>query len=126
METTSSLKVRVEKIQSTESFPQSTAICPKIRRQLERGHHVHPWDADETLAELHRRKYYPRGSKLVENDTSVKRWPNVLRAVVEGKAELALSSFGAALYYLQRNLIDAEILSSTYVFGGWYRNDGCS
>jgi len=31
--------------------------------------------------------------------------------VVEGKANLCLSSFGAALFYLQRNLIDHEILS---------------
>jgi DNA mismatch repair protein MSH6 len=42
---------------------------------------------------------------------NVKRWPNVLRAAVEGKAELALSSLGAVLFYLQRNLIDSELLS---------------
>lgn len=35
----------------------------------------------------------------------------MLRAAVEGKADLALSSFGAVLFYLQRNLISEEILS---------------
>lgn len=99
-----------------ESFPQSTAIDPQIRKQLERGtggrqNKVQPWDVQETLEELHRREYFPRASKLQANQASVTRWPKVLRAAVEGNAELALSSFGAALFYLQRNLIDAELLS---------------
>lgn len=100
----------------TESFPKSTAIDAKVRHQLERGtagksSRVQPWDVEETLNEIHRRKYYPRASKQDADRFSVKRWPKVLRAAVDGKAELALSSFGAALFYLQRNLIDAELLS---------------
>jgi DNA mismatch repair protein MSH6 len=104
----------IETIQPTESFPQSTAIDPNVRDRLNRAARVHPWDVSETLRELHRRRYYPRASKIQnESDAelNVKRWPKVLRAAVEGKADLALSSFGAALFYLQRNLIDAEILS---------------
>jgi DNA mismatch repair protein MSH6 len=65
----------------------------------------------ETVDELHRRQYYPKASKQKTNDQSTARWPPVLRAVMEGEANLALSSFGAALYYLQRSLIDAELLS---------------
>jgi DNA mismatch repair protein MSH6 len=103
---------RLETIQSEESFPKSTALDAAVRSEMDRGRgsRVHPWDVEETLAEIHRRKYYPRSSK-VKQDTSVSRWPQVLRAAVEGRAELALSSFGSALYYLQRNLIDAELLS---------------
>ena len=106
----------METIRSTESFPRSTALDASVRKQLERGtsgrqSQVHPWDVEETLNELHRRKYYPRASKQQADQFSVKRWPPVLRAAVEGEAALALSSFGAALYYLQRNLIDGELLS---------------
>jgi DNA mismatch repair protein MSH6 len=109
----------LEIIQSTESFPQSTAIDPQIRKQLGRPSRVHPWDVTETLQELHRRGYYPRASKSQresEDEINVRRWPKVLRAAVEGKADLALSSFGAALFYLQRNLIDTELLSMGNVF----------
>lgn len=103
-------------ILATESFPQSTALDPLIRRQLERStagrpNKVQPWDVQETLQELHSRKYYPRASKQQADKWSTKRWPKVLQAAVEGNAELALSSFGAALFYLQRNLIDSELLS---------------
>jgi len=112
LQTTSQAVFRVEVIQSEESFPKSTALDLDVRRQLERsGNKVHPWQVDETLKELHRRKYYPRASRLQEEQFSVSRWPQVLRAAVEGKADLAVSSFGAALFYLQRNLIDGEILS---------------
>lgn len=80
-----------------------------MRKQLERSQQkASPWDVDETLDELHRRQYYPRASK---QDRSVARWPQVLQAVVQGEANLALSSFGAVLFYLQRNLIDSELLS---------------
>jgi len=103
---------RVETILQVESFPKSTAVDPQVRRKMERSSNmVHPWDVEETLKELHRRQYYPRASKKQEDKLSVSRWPQVLRAAIEGHAELAISSFGAALYYLQRNLIDAEILS---------------
>lgn len=101
--------LRIETIRSEETFPKSTAIDPKIRKQLERGV-VHPWDVSETLQELHRRRYYPQASKK-QSDGSVSRWPPVLKAAVEGDAALLLSSFGAALFYLQRSLVDAEILS---------------
>ena len=92
------------------------AVDRNVREQLDRGtggrqNQVHPWDVQETLHELHRRKYYPRASKQQSEHYSVERWPDVLRAAVEGDAELALSSFGAALFYLQRNLISEEILS---------------
>lgn len=104
----------IETVCHSENFPQSTALDPHVRKQLGRGEVVHPWDVSETLAELHRRQYFPRATKQhseVEDKPSVKRWPKVLRAAVEGNAELALSSFGASLFYLQRNLIDTEILS---------------
>ena len=94
-----------------ETFPKSTAIDATIRQKMERpASRVHPWDVDETLQELHCRQYYPRSLKK-QNDTSITRWHHVLRAVVDGGANLALSSFGAALFYLQRNLIDQELLS---------------
>jgi DNA mismatch repair protein MSH6 len=105
---------RLEVIRDQESFPKSTALNRDHARDLERGRGpnriVEPWSAKETLSELHRRKYYPRGSRKA-GDQSISRWPAVLQMVVEGEADLCLSSFGAALYYLQRNLIDREILS---------------
>lgn len=106
----------METVLQEESFPKSTAISLDVRRQLERPtSKVHPWDVSETLAELHRRRYYPQASKKDDGSVSVGRWPKVLRAAVEGGAELALSSLGAALFYLQRNLIDGEILSLAIV-----------
>jgi DNA mismatch repair protein MSH6 len=107
-------RVRIELILPLETFPLSTALDPAVRRELERGQKnvVRPWDVQETLAELHRRKYYPSSSKQTSDvRESIARWPIVLKAAIEGEAELALSSFGAALYYLQRHLIDAELLS---------------
>lgn len=116
MQSTSQLSFSVEAVRQMESFPLSTALEKNIRNGLERGNgsklsELRPWDVEETMTELHRRKYYPSASKTDPNCKSVKRWPKVLRAAVEGNAELALSSFGAALFYLQRNLVDAEILS---------------
>ena len=111
VQTASPHPFRLEIIHEEESFPKSTALDAQIRLAMERSGRVHPWNVDETLAEVHRRKYYPRASKRQHDGHSVSRWPQVLRAAVEGKAELALSSFGAALYYLQRNLIDQELLS---------------
>lgn len=71
---------------------------------------VHPWDATEAVKELHRRSYYPRSSrkKNPANENvgdCIGRWPEVLQACIQGGAELALSSFGAALFYLQRSLV---------------------
>ena len=109
-QTTTRTTCVVETIQTEETFPKSTALDPSHRRQLERIGNVKPWDIQETMNELHRKSYYPRGSRASENQ-SISRWPKVLQAVVDGKADLCLSSFGAALFYLQRNLIDQEILS---------------
>jgi DNA mismatch repair protein MSH6 len=115
VQTTSRTLSRVETIRNTESYPKSTALDASVRRQMERkSSTIHPWDVEETLQELHRRGYYPRASRQQQpqqDKMSVSRWPHVLRAAVEGKADLAISSFGAALFYLQRNLIDCEILS---------------
>ena len=102
---------RTEIIQPKESFPKSTALDPNHRRELQRRTSaVRPWDENETLDELHRRKYFPRGSRKKDvngnNKLSISRWPKVLQAVVEGGADLCISSFGSALFYLQRNLID--------------------
>lgn len=107
---------RVEKIKTDESFPKSTALSAEVRQAMDRGTGrfvgvIHPWDVEETVQELHRRRYFPRASKVSADRYSVSRWPHVLRAAVEGKADLAMSSFGAALFYLQRSLIDTEILT---------------
>jgi len=110
LQATSASPFLVENIHPTETFPKSTAVDADIRLKLDRGI-VKPWNTQETLRELHRRGYFPKGSKQQQDVESISRWPRVLRSVVEGGAELALSSFGAALFYLQRNLIDAEILS---------------
>jgi len=101
----------VEVIHENESFPKSTALDASIRQRMERSGQVRPWHPQETLTELHRRGYYPRASKKDATNKSTARWPAVLRAAVEGPATLALQSFGAVLYYLQRNLIDSELLS---------------
>eukprot|EP00978_Attheya_sp_CCMP212_P018533 scaffold50814_cov41-Attheya_sp.AAC.4 len=107
---TTSVSTRVERVNPTESFPKSTAIDASIRKRLDRRSPAHPWDAEETLGELHARRYFPRSSRVAaEGNTS--RWPKVLSAAVEGGANLILSSVGAALFYLQRSLIDEEILS---------------
>ncbi|KAL3919529.1 MAG: hypothetical protein SGILL_003708, partial [Bacillariaceae sp.] len=102
---------RIETVRTQESFPKSTALDKEHRQQIERPRSiVHPWNVQETLEELHRKRYYPRGSRQAGSQ-SVARWPPVLQAVVEGEANLCLSSFGAALFFLQRCLIDKEILT---------------
>jgi DNA mismatch repair protein MSH6 len=106
---------RIEIINSIEQFPKSTALDARVRKLLGRcsngdSQNVRPWDIQETLEELHAKQYYPKASKQVD-DKSMKRWPKVLKNVVDGRADLALSSFGASLFYLQRSLIDFEILS---------------
>eukprot|EP00557_Chaetoceros_sp_GSL56_P011381 CAMPEP_0176479518 /NCGR_PEP_ID=MMETSP0200_2-20121128/1784_1 /TAXON_ID=947934 /ORGANISM="Chaetoceros sp., Strain GSL56" /LENGTH=1447 /DNA_ID=CAMNT_0017875571 /DNA_START=124 /DNA_END=4464 /DNA_ORIENTATION=+ len=105
----------IEKVHETETFPQSNAIDADVRSYLQRpSQHVKPWDKEETLRELHRRGYYPRSSKNANMSSpheGTGRWPDVLKACILGGADLALSSFGAALFYLQRSLIDEDILS---------------
>lgn len=111
VQSTSRRSVSLERIQATEMFPKSTAVDSDIRRKIERKNPiVHPWDAKETLEEVHRRSYYPRASRQQQGKFSTSRWPKVLQAAVDGSAELLLSSFGAVLFYLQRNLIDQDIL----------------
>ena len=74
---------------------------------------IRPWDAMEAVQELHNRGYYPRTSKkgiaadvlIGEGAEGVGRWPKILRMCIEGGATLALSSLGAALFYLQRSLV---------------------
>jgi len=109
---------RVERVREEESFPTSTAINPSHRKELERSSPCRPWDVEETVSELHRKQYFAisRRSKKAKPQNFMKtndisNWPQVLRACVEGRANLALSSFGAALYYLQRSLVDLDILS---------------
>jgi len=107
----STCNVQVERIQPTSTFPQSNAIDAAHRQKLERKRStIHPWDVQETIEEIHRRGYYPRASRQQEGQFSTSRWPRILHMCVEGEAQLALASFGAALFYLQRNLIDQEIL----------------
>lgn len=99
----------LQTIGQKESFPNSTAVEQKDRQFLERTNkEIHPWSSEEAIKEVHRKGYYPRAGK--ENE-DIRRWPEVLRACIEGGAELCLSSYGAALFYLQSSLIDAEILS---------------
>ena len=110
--TTSGRAIRIEKVLPVESFPKSTAVNPAIRRMMERETcKIQPWDVKETLHELHRRRYYPSASKEKDDKFSVSRWPTVLKSAVEGNADLAMSSFGAALFYLQRSMVDSEILA---------------
>eukprot|EP00804_Cyclotella_cryptica_P002275 CCRYP_004013-RC/>CCRYP_004013-RC protein AED:0.05 eAED:0.05 QI:159/1/1/1/1/0.85/7/1379/1047 len=119
----------VGRINPKERFPQSTAIDPEVRRTLNRTNQdVQPWNPDEAIQEVHRKGYYPRSSRKNEplNGDGIARWPDVLRACIEGEASLALSSFGAALFYLQRSLIDADILSMGIVKAYIPPSTGCS
>lgn len=105
--------VNVEKIGVGDSFPKSTAIEAENRTAISRpSTKIHPWCVDEAIAELHRKCYYPRGSKnATSTEEKIARWPDCLKACIQGGASLALSSFGAALFYLQRNFVDDDILS---------------
>ncbi|EED94258.1 MutS family, partial [Thalassiosira pseudonana CCMP1335] len=115
-----------------KNFPKSNALDSEARKVLNRTQqNISPWDAEDGVKELHRRAYYPRSSR--KNDPSaggvgggIGRWPEVLRACVDGGASLALSSFGAALFYLQRSLVDAEILSMGIVKAYIPPNNGLS
>lgn len=100
----------IECIHPKERFPKSTAVDDHVRRMLDRSNaDIKPWDVNEALGELHRRGYYPRSSRnagVASNVTEgISRWPEILRCCIEGGANLALSSFGAALFYLQRSLV---------------------
>lgn len=101
----------IDRINPKENFPKSNALDSEARKVLNRTQqNISPWNAEDGVKELHRRAYYPRSSR--KNDPSaggvgggIGRWPEVLRACVDGGASLALSSFGAALFYLQRSLV---------------------
>ena len=109
---------RVELIGNSETFPKSTAIRSDIRAKINRPtSQIQPWDKEETLKELYRKSYFPRATRknlscddIVKGD-GISRWPKTLQACIIGGANLALSSLGAVLFYLQRSLIDEEILS---------------
>lgn len=101
----------IDCIHPIERFPKSTAVNADVRRMLDRTNaDVRPWDANEAVRELHRRGYYPRSSRnnaAASSDLTegISRWPEILRRCIEGGATLALSSFGAVLFYLQRSLV---------------------
>jgi DNA mismatch repair protein MSH6 len=100
----------IDCINPKEKFPKSTAVDADVRRMLDRSNvDVKPWDVNEALGELHRKGYYPRSSRNAAASSDVtagiSRWPEILRCCIEGGATLALSSFGAALFYLQRGLV---------------------
>lgn len=102
----------IDCIHPIERFPKSTAVNADVRRMLDRTSvDVEPWDGNEAVRELHRKGYYPRSSRnaAASSDSDltggISRWPEILRRCIEGGASLALSSFGAALFYLQRGLV---------------------
>jgi hypothetical protein len=100
----------IDRIHPIERFPKSTAVNADVRRMLDRTNvDIKPWDANEAVRELHRKGYYPRSSRNVAASSDVtegiSRWPEILRRCIEGGATLALSSFGATLFYLQRSLV---------------------
>jgi len=107
----------LECINQKERFPKSTAVSNEVRRTLDRDNmNIQPWDANDAVQELHRKAYYPRSSRRRDDVSAdamdgISRWPEILKRCIEGGAKLALSSFGAALFYLQRSLVDDEILS---------------
>jgi DNA mismatch repair protein MSH6 len=102
---------RIEKIRSSEDFPQSNAVLEKHRNALSRASPCHPWDEGETVKELSRKRYFSHIKSKIESVDNSSTWPEVLSACIQGGAKLALSSLGAALFYLQRALIDEEIFT---------------
>ncbi|KAL9963214.1 hypothetical protein ACROYT_G032392 [Oculina patagonica] len=76
------------------------------------------WEAGKTLKVLAEKQYFDENKKSTENP--VKRWPDVLKKLTDGDplglmpgegSELALSALGAVVWYLQKCLIDEEVLS---------------
>ena len=105
--------VNVREIGPDDCFPVSSAVKEEDRKAMDRPRKkVHPWSVEEAMEELQRKNYYPRGSKNASTmEEKIARWPEVLKVCIEGEASLALSSFGATIFYLQSNLVDEEILS---------------
>jgi DNA mismatch repair protein MSH6 len=118
-------KATIRPLGINDTFPTSFAVKEEDQRAIERKRkRCNPWSGEEAMEEVHRRGYYPRGSKNSQDSTD--RWPEVLKACVEGGAELALSSFAAALYYLQSHLVDEEILGMGIVKAYVPPNGGAS
>lgn len=62
------------------------------------------WEADATIRELMSKDYFPaRSSDGTDN------WPEILRESKD--KDLAMSAFGALVYYLQTLKIDQELIS---------------
>jgi len=102
---TSRQGMAIEKVHITEMFPKSGALYSDARTGTEgKSLTMQPWDPREMLDGMKHQSYF---------DSS--HWPKALQAAVERNADLALSSFGAALFYLQRNMLDRAILGSGIV-----------
>ena len=110
---------RVEIVRDTEECPRSTAVTEANRRMIERKSPASPWEVNETVNEIARRRYFPAASKNKESSKETDdlgslatRWPPVLKACVDGSANLALSALGAGLFYLQVSLTKLAIIQS--------------
>jgi len=102
--------VSVEFVNSKESLPKSTAVSSQDRVSMERPGYFDPWDRNACVDEMKRKKYFPASSKIGAEET-MGRWPEVLKACIQGGADLAVGALGAGVFYLQRALVDYEIMS---------------
>jgi DNA mismatch repair protein MSH6 len=107
--------VSVEFVNSKESLPKSTAVSKQDRAPMERPGVFDPWCRDACVSEMKRKSYFPRSSKEAGAEETMGRWPEVLKACVEGGADLAIGALGAGIFYLQRALVDYEIMSMAEV-----------
>ena len=132
----------IETVSTSETLPKSTATDPEIRAQLDRSDGFNPWDHNDCVAQIKRKKvrpeasfelqllnpnsslrlaprlvpqYFLSSSKSADKEDTMGRWPKVVKACVDGGANLALGSMGAAIFYLQRSLVDYEIISMAEV-----------
>jgi len=92
---------KLECLQNTEILPKSNAIDAATRNKMDRPVPIYPWCNVQCQSELQRCNYFDFD----------KKYPEVLQCVIDGGATLAMSAFGACLFYLQRSLIDGEIVS---------------
>mmetsp|Transcript_3918 Transcript_3918/g.7901 ORF Transcript_3918/g.7901 Transcript_3918/m.7901 type:complete len:1338 (-) Transcript_3918:11-4024(-) len=110
--------VSVEFVNSKETLPSSTAILEKDQTTMQRKgwkDGFDPWNRDDCVSEMKRKKYFPSSSKEAEAEETMARWPDVLKACVDGGADLAVGALGAGIFYLQRALVDYEIMSMAEV-----------
>ena len=103
--------VSVEFVNSKESLPKSTAVRKDDRAFMDRAGVFDPWSRDGCVAEMKRKSYFPRSSKEAGAEETMGRWPEVLKACIEGGADMAIGALGAGIFYLQRALVDFEIMS---------------